>query len=157
GDGSRLPRQRTPGGTARRARHARRVPRGASVSDHRRNANPGQSRGRASRRLRDPAADGRAGDRSRRALTPMEITRRVVADRLDLTITGRLDSYWADPLDSGLTETVREGHHDLRLDLSDVIFLSSAGIAVLVKFHKRLTAIKGRLVIGSASPAVRTV
>jgi len=87
----------------------------------------------------------------------MEIMRRVVADRMELTITGRLDSYWADHLDSGLTETVREGHHDLRLDLSDVIFLSSAGIAVLVKFHKRLTAIKGRLVIASASPAVRAV
>ena len=87
----------------------------------------------------------------------MEITRNASDGHLELTITGRLDSYWADHLDSGLTEIVREGHHHLRLNLSGIAFLSSAGIAVLVKFHKRLAAIKGGLVVSSASRTVRTV
>jgi anti-anti-sigma factor len=87
----------------------------------------------------------------------MEITRRTSDGWTELTITGRLDGYWADHLDGGLTETVREGHHRLRLDLTNVTFLSSAGIGVLVKFYKRLTTIKGAFVIGSASQPVRTI
>ena len=77
----------------------------------------------------------------------MEITRNPADGCMELTITGRLDGYWADHLDSGLTETVRDGHHRLRLNLSGVTFISSAGIGVLVKFYKRLAAIKGGLVI----------
>jgi hypothetical protein len=38
-----------------------------------------------------------------------------------------------------------------------VTFISSAGIGVLVKFYKRLDAIKGTMVIVRASPAVLTV
>jgi anti-anti-sigma factor len=87
----------------------------------------------------------------------MEITRSAGNGWMELAITGRLDGYWADHLDTSLAEIVREGHHRLRLDLSRVTFLSSAGIAVLVKFYKRLTAIKGGLVITSTSPPVRTV
>ena len=48
----------------------------------------------------------------------MEITRRDADGWMELMITGRLDGYWADHLDRGLTETVREGHHRLRLNLS---------------------------------------
>ena len=87
----------------------------------------------------------------------MEITRRTADGWIELMITGRLDGYWADHLDRGLTETVREGHHRLRLNLANVTFLSSAGIRVLVKFYKRLTTIKGALVITSPSEPVRTV
>jgi anti-anti-sigma factor len=87
----------------------------------------------------------------------MEITRNVVDAWTELTITGRLDGYWADHLDRGLAETVREGHHQLRLNLANVTFISSAGVGVLVKFYKRLTTIKGGLVIASASRPVRKV
>ena len=47
----------------------------------------------------------------------MEITRNAADGCMELTITGRLDGYWADHLDTGLTETVRDGHHRLRLNL----------------------------------------
>jgi len=87
----------------------------------------------------------------------MEITRNAADGFLEMTITGRLDGYWADHLDVALTETVREGHHHLRLNLAAVTFLSSAGIAVVVKFYKRLSAIKGALVISSVSKPVRAV
>ncbi len=87
----------------------------------------------------------------------MEMTRNAVDGCMEVTITGRLDGYWADHLDAGLTETVRDGHHRLRLNLSGVTFISSAGIAVLVKFYKRLIAIKGGLAISSTSKPVRAV
>jgi len=87
----------------------------------------------------------------------MEITRRAVEGWTELAIVGRLDGYWAEHLDTGLADAVREGHHKLRLDLSNVSFVSSAGIGVLVKFYKRLDAIRGALVIVRASGPVRTV
>ena len=87
----------------------------------------------------------------------MEIVRLVVQDGVDLTINGRLDSYWAEHLDYSLAEAVREGHDRLRLDLSRVTFLSSAGIAVLMKYSKQLRAIDGELVVLSPSQQVRTV
>lgn len=87
----------------------------------------------------------------------MEIRRQSGNGWLELIIEGRLDGTWAETLDAELAETVREGHHRLRLDLSGVRFISSAGIGVLVKSYNRLSAIKGRLVIGAASAQVRTV
>jgi anti-anti-sigma factor len=87
----------------------------------------------------------------------MQISRRSSDDWTEMVIEGRLDGYWAEHLDTGLAEAVRDGHHRLRLDLAGVAFLSSAGIAVLVKYYKRLSAIQGALVIGSVSPQVRSV
>ena len=87
----------------------------------------------------------------------MEITRRVAEHWTELFIEGRLDGYWAEHLDAGLADVVRDGNHRLRLDLTGVTFISSAGIGVLVKFYKRLDAIKGTMVIVRASPAVLTV
>jgi anti-anti-sigma factor len=87
----------------------------------------------------------------------MEITRKASGDWTDLIVEGRLDGYWAEHLDAGLAEAVREGGLRLRLDLEKVTFMSSAGIGVLVKFHKRLAAVKGALVVAKLSAQVRNV
>jgi anti-anti-sigma factor len=87
----------------------------------------------------------------------MEITRIPAAGGIMLRISGRLDGYWADHLQHNLAETIREGHHHIRLELSDVGFMSSAGIGVVMKFYKQLQRIDGSLVIIRPSPQVRTV
>lgn len=71
-----------------------------------------------------------------------------------MTVNGRLDSYWADHLAETLDEAVRQGAHDITLDLSDVHYMSSAGIRVLVITYKRLTGIQGRLQITNPSKMV---
>ena len=87
----------------------------------------------------------------------MEIITRVGEGWTELAIVGRLDGYWAEHLDTGLADAVREGHHRLRLDLSNVSFISSAGIGVLVKYYRRLESIEGSLAIVRASAQVRSV
>jgi anti-anti-sigma factor len=87
----------------------------------------------------------------------MEITRTEAPDALMLAVAGRLDGYWADHLDKALADAVREGHHQLRLDLAQIVFLSSAGIAVLVKVYKQLGTIGGSLVVVNPSATVHTV
>src|SRR5437763_8849375 len=58
----------------------------------------------------------------------MDITRERCADGLNVIVKGRLDGYWADHLAKELAEVLREGVHEVRLDLSGVNYLSSAGL-----------------------------
>src|SRR5262249_36568581 len=47
--------------------------------------------------------------------------------------------------------------HHILLDLSEVTFLSSAGIGILVKFYKQLKAIQGSLAVSKSSKQVRKI
>lgn len=87
----------------------------------------------------------------------MHIIRHARDRVLQLTVSGRLDSYWADHLDSALAEAVRDGHHQIRLDLAEVTFLTSAGIAALMRHYKQLNRISGSLSVVNPSPSVRVV
>jgi anti-anti-sigma factor len=87
----------------------------------------------------------------------MEITKRQFGEIIELRIQGRLDGYWADPLAGAIDETIRGGAHHLRLDLSTVTYLSSAGIRVLVQAYKQLRGIGGSLAACNPSEPVLKV
>jgi anti-anti-sigma factor len=87
----------------------------------------------------------------------MEITKHHAGDLVELEVQGRLDGYWADHLASALDEAIRQGSHHVRLDLSQVAFLSSAGIGILVKFYNQLKGIQGSLAVSKSSEQVRKV
>jgi anti-anti-sigma factor len=87
----------------------------------------------------------------------VEINRRYSQDTVELSVVGRLDGYWSDHLASALDEEIRHGRHHVLLDFTEVAFLSSAGIGVLVKSYNDLHSIQGSLSIWKASERVRTV
>jgi anti-anti-sigma factor len=87
----------------------------------------------------------------------MEIRRQHIDDVLELEIQGRLDGYWADHLSQSLDDVVREGTCNLRLNLSEVSYLSSAGIRVLVRAQKQFSAIQGSFSVSAPSEAVRSI
>jgi anti-anti-sigma factor len=87
----------------------------------------------------------------------MEVTAEISGEATKLKVKGRLDGYWADHLAKALEEEIHRGSHRLLLDLSEVIFLSSAGIRVLVKYYKQLREIEGSLMISEASQQVTKV
>ncbi|PYS05520.1 MAG: anti-sigma factor antagonist [Acidobacteria bacterium] len=87
----------------------------------------------------------------------MEITREHFGDAMNLIIQGRLDGYWADHLAKELTQVLREGVHQVRLDLAGVKYMSSAGIGMLVQFYKQFEAIQGSFTVINASASVRTL
>jgi anti-anti-sigma factor len=87
----------------------------------------------------------------------MQITKIQRGDFVEVRITGRLDGYWAEHLSTGLADVVREGGHHIRVNLSEVSFLSSAGIRVLVQFFKQLRAIDGSLSVCHPSDHVSDV
>jgi len=87
----------------------------------------------------------------------MEIRKQRVGDILELEIEGRLDGYWADHLAQSFDDAIRDGARSLRVNLSGVSYLSSAGIRVLVRAHKQLNAIQGSFSVSAPSEAVRSI
>src|SRR6185436_5960028 len=87
-------------------------------------------------------------------VTAMEITTSVTNGMLDVALSGRLDGYWADHLDGALADVVRDGHHRIRVDCSQVQFLSSAGIAVFTRYYKELRLLGGSLQVVNPSKPV---
>jgi anti-anti-sigma factor len=84
----------------------------------------------------------------------MQITKRFIGKVVELRVEGRLDVYWADHLAAAVDEEIRQGSHHIRLDLSPVAFLSSAGIGVLVRFYRQLKSIQGSFGVSNCSPGV---
>src|SRR5580765_3559681 len=87
----------------------------------------------------------------------MEITKKQIADHVEMTVNGRLDGYWSEHLARTLEETVRGGIHRIRLDLAAVDYISSMGLGVLVRFHKELRGIGGNLKVFNPSERVLEV
>ena len=87
----------------------------------------------------------------------MEITRRKVDEIVEVELAGRLDGYWCDHLSAAFSEMLRDGNHHIRVDCSQVSYLTSAGIGVLLQFSKELGRINGTFHVVNPSAAVRTV
>jgi anti-anti-sigma factor len=84
----------------------------------------------------------------------MEITKQVRGETVELKIQGRVDGYWADHLAAAVDQEIRQGSHNIELDLSQVAFLSSAGIGTLVRLYKDLKSIQGSFAVSNCSRSV---
>jgi len=76
---------------------------------------------------------------------------------IELRAKGRLDGYWADHLSKALDDVMRQGDHRIRLNLSEVDYISSLGIRVLVQYYQKLSSINGSFSVTEPSPNVRKV
>lgn len=63
----------------------------------------------------------------------------------EVVLVGSLDSSWTAYLSDRLDEVVRAGALEIRLDLAGVSYLSSNGIALLLRYHNQLRKIGGRI------------
>lgn len=87
----------------------------------------------------------------------MEITKDIREGQASLALVGRFDATWSEGVAEVLDECVRAGAHAVRLDLDGIVFLSSAGIRVLLGSYRELTRLGGSLAVVRASDAVTTV
>jgi anti-anti-sigma factor len=87
----------------------------------------------------------------------MEITKQLRGETVELKIQGRVDGYWADHLAAAVDREIRQGCHNIQLDLSQVAFLSSAGIGTLVRLYKDLKSIQGSFAVSNCSRTVLKV
>jgi anti-sigma B factor antagonist len=70
-------------------------------------------------------------------------------------LSGDLDIVTSDDVKRELVGLVDAGHTELALDLSDVGFVDSSGLGVLVAVHRHAEAKGGEFVVRSAPPQVR--
>ncbi|MDO9105903.1 MAG: STAS domain-containing protein [Methylovulum sp.] len=87
----------------------------------------------------------------------MEIITQLDGDEMHIALRGRLDAAWSNSVNKSLQDTVHSGCHRIALDLSQVHYLSSAGIRVLVILAKNLNNIGGTLRLIDPSASVSEV
>lgn len=82
----------------------------------------------------------------------MQIISESSGDSIEFRVTGRLDNESSEQLSTAIQDAVREGSHSVRLDLSGIDYISSAGVGTLVKAHKQLQSLRGFFGIVAISP-----
>ena len=87
----------------------------------------------------------------------MEISRQSHGDHLELRLRGRFDAAWAGHVGDAIDAAVRSGAHQIAINCAAVEYISSLGLAVLLRHYKQLKSVQGTLVIVEPSAAVLTV
>src|SRR3954465_9807764 len=78
-------------------------------------------------------------------------------DVAEIALIGKLDSSWSLYLSDRLDGVVRTGVREVRVDMSGVSYLSSNGIALLIRYHRQMRQIGGRFRIVADSDAISEV
>ena len=85
----------------------------------------------------------------------MQINQNQAAEKLTLTIVGRIDTTTAPSLEA-VINSMDDGVKDLALDMKDVEYISSAGLRVLLAAQKKMSKI-GTLKLTDVCDAVMEV
>lgn len=70
---------------------------------------------------------------------------------------GRLDANHTGHLNDAIDQFVRDGHYNIALDFTEVEYLSSAGIRLLVSQYKSLHSVNGTFYLAAISDAVEQI
>ncbi len=84
----------------------------------------------------------------------MKIEQKKSGSKLVVTLRGFLDTLTSPELEKAIQ---LEGVNELVLNLKSVEYVSSAGLRVILSFHKKMVAMGGKLVIKSLTPAVKEI
>jgi anti-sigma B factor antagonist len=79
------------------------------------------------------------------AQVDVSVASRTVDGTTVVDVTGEIDVYTAPALREKLTALVDDGHVDLVVDLTEVRFMDSTGLGLLVGVLKRVRGLDGRL------------
>lgn len=88
-------------------------------------------------------------------MRPLEVTARAENGRAVVRLRGELDIATADTLRRGLRDARRDHGDDLVLDLTDLEFMDSGGLSVIVAFFKAATAAGGGVALAAPRPVIR--
>ena len=75
--------------------------------------------------------------------------------RLTVTLEGRLDTATSPELEAALQESL-DGIEDLVLDLSELVYMSSAGLRVLLITQKRMNR-QGRMTVKNVNETIMEI
>ena len=75
---------------------------------------------------------------SRPLIKPMEIEKKITGDSWELLMTGRVDGAAANQLEVEVLAAIRAGAKAIYVNLANATFLCSAGIRVLLQYHRQM-------------------
>ena len=87
----------------------------------------------------------------------MNVTERNEGNVVVLRLRGRLDGNTAKDFEDKLVAAIEKGEHQVTLDLSDLDYISSAGLRVMLIGAKRIKATGGKFVLSSMHANVKEV
>lgn len=70
---------------------------------------------------------------------------------------GRLDSGKIDQFQKALQERIREGHHRLLIDCTNLVFAASSALRILLLAVRKLNEVGGKLVLCNMNPHIRGI
>jgi anti-anti-sigma factor len=94
---------------------------------------------------------------NRSARLAMEFAHEQAGDVVIVKLAGRLDSGAAQPAEESFTRVLAGGTPHLAIDLSNLQYISSAGLRVLLVVAKKVQQAKGKVVLFGLGPNVREV
>lgn len=86
----------------------------------------------------------------------MTINQNLEGSKLTIKLEGKLDTTTAPELKEAL-DSALDGATELVMDISDLIYISSAGLRVLLSTHKIMSAKGGSMVITGANETVMEI
>lgn len=87
----------------------------------------------------------------------MTVTKERNGSSLNIVIKGELDTNSAPELEAELKSGILDGITDLSFDFSDVTYVSSFGLRVLLYAQTTMTSQHGQMVVKNVSPVVMDV
>ena len=87
----------------------------------------------------------------------MEITKRKERDVSIVAVSGRIDAITAPDFEKSLDELITQGDRVLLIDLSDLGYISSAGLRSILSSAKKLKALSGEILFTGLQGPVEEV
>lgn len=87
----------------------------------------------------------------------MEFAQEHAGDVVIVKLAGRLDSSAAQPAEDSFMRVIGSGIPHIAVDLSQLQYISSAGLRVLLVVAKKIQQAKGKVVLFGLVPSVREV
>ena len=86
----------------------------------------------------------------------MNLIKKAAGDALTIALEGRLDTTTSPQLDNELDVSL-EGVKDLTLDFSELTYISSAGLRVLLRAQRKMNACEGKMRLIGVSDTIMEI
>jgi len=84
----------------------------------------------------------------------MEIEKKTSGDSMELMVPGRIDGAAANQLEVEVLAAIKQGVKAIYVNLAQATFLCSAGIRVLLQYHRQMKGKGLKLLVTRPSPEV---
>jgi anti-anti-sigma factor len=89
--------------------------------------------------------------------TNLALANRMVDDVLVISLGGRLDTITSQEAETTIMAFISEGKRRIVLDTTDLVYISSAGLRILIAAKKRLMREEGDIRLAAMKPQVRSI